>query len=135
MRTRDFVPIGLFLTLAGCGWLEKKSAEHRRNEEATQFANESECAAGWGWACGQAGWAFDSGEGARWLTRGCEPPDPRRADAQSCSRLGVLFAEGRGVAQDLGRAQALLKKACDSGYENACRHLAKYRGGPPATGS
>jgi ankyrin repeat protein len=164
--------------LARGGGCDALRARERRGEkiadlEVDRIANESECAAGWGWACGQAGWAFDSGEGAkqdearalvlfrrgcetasewccgmvgiyhvegttvpedrvegaRWLLKGCEPSDPKRSDAQSCSRLGALYAQGTGVPRDLGRARALFRKACDGHYEKACANLAKYAGG------
>ena len=71
----------------------------------------------------------DPVEGARWLTKGCETPDPKRADEQSCDRLGRLYATGNGVPKDLTRARSLFKRACDQKYQAACDDLAKYAGG------
>jgi TPR repeat protein len=67
----------------------------------------------------------DPVEGARWLAKGCETPDPGRADEQSCNRLGLLYVEGDGVAKDLTRARSYFKRACDKKYQQACDNLAK----------
>jgi TPR repeat protein len=88
------------------------------------------------WCCGMAGILYEEGtgvpsdpaEGARWLSKGCETADPKRADVQACERLGLLVAEGHGVPKDLVRARALFKKACDSKYQRACDDLATYSG-------
>jgi TPR repeat protein len=51
-------------------------------------------------------------------------------DAQGCLRLGLLFAEGRGVGKDEARAAALWTRAadlttkrCDEGHAVACWEL------------
>ena len=44
--------------------------------------------------------------------------------APSCNGLGVLFAEGRGVAQDLAQAAQLYHGACAAGASTGCEHLA-----------
>jgi len=148
----------------------KRGGEQLAEAEVLRVANESECDAGYGWACGQAGWAShrgqgarqddaralalfrrgcetalttnewscgmagilslpkDPAEGARWLAKGCETKDPKRADEQACNRLGLLYAEGQGVAKDVARARVLFKRACDAKYERACSNLAKYPG-------
>jgi TPR repeat protein len=72
----------------------------------------------------------DPAEGARWLAKGCETPDPARADAQACDRLGLLYAAGNGVAKDPDRARWLFKRACDQKYERACANLKKQAGSP-----
>jgi TPR repeat protein len=162
----------------GCDALRVRSrgGEKVPEAEALLIANTSECDAGWGWACGQAGWAYHTGEGvrqhearalelfrqgcaksmtkdewccgmagilhaegagvptdpaegARWMAKGCETPDPKRADEQSCNRLGLLYAKGNGVAKDLTRARSYFKRACDHKYQAACDNLAKYGGG------
>ena len=164
--------------LAKGGECDALLALFRRGEvlpeaEALRIANVSECDAGWGVTCGQAGWAYYKGEGApenderalelfrrgcelksewccgmtgiiyaqghgvrkdpvegaRWLTKGCEPPDPKRADEQSCDRLGRLYATGQGVPKDLTRARSYFKRACDQKYQAACDNLAKHAGG------
>jgi len=74
------------------------------------------------------GVSSDAAEGARWLSKGCETADPKRADEQACHRLGLLAAEGRGVPRDVVRARVLFKKACDSSYKPACADLATYPG-------
>ena len=43
--------------------------------------------------------------------------------ATSCSRLGVLFEQGRGVGKDEARAAALYTKACDGGDAEGCFNL------------
>ena len=45
--------------------LPRRAGERLAEAEVQRIANESECDAGWGWACGQAGWAHYQGEGAR----------------------------------------------------------------------
>jgi len=88
------------------------------------------------WSCGMAGIIHveglsvpkDPAEGARWLVKGCETPDPGRADAQACDRLGLLYAAGSGVTKDLDRARALFKRACEQKNERACANLAKQAG-------
>ncbi len=44
--------------------------------------------------------------------------------APSCNGLGVLFAEGRGVGQDLAQAAQLYHAACVAGASTGCEHLA-----------
>lgn len=69
--------------------------------------------------------AKDPTEGARWLAKGCETPDPAHADPQACNRLGLLYGAGSGVTKDLDRARALFKRACEQKHEKACANLAK----------
>jgi len=45
-------------------------------------------------------------------------------DLESCRNLGIMYAEGNGVAPDPVRATGLFRKACDGGNLPACNHLA-----------
>src|SRR5688572_16500630 len=45
-------------------------------------------------------------------------------DASACATLGVMYAEGQGVAEDEERAAALYQKACDRGAAGGCSGLA-----------
>lgn len=45
--------------------------------------------------------------------------------APSCNGLGVLFAEGRGIAKDLAQAAQLYQTACVAGASTGCEHLAE----------
>jgi TPR repeat protein len=45
--------------------------------------------------------------------------------APSCNGLGVLYAQGRGVAKDLARAAHLYYDACAAGASTGCEHLAE----------
>ena len=42
-------------------------------------------------------------------------------DMQGCYNLGVSYATGEGVTQDLDRALSLFQQACDGGFVEACR--------------
>ena len=44
-----------------------------------------------------------------------------RAFAESCVRVGDMFANGEGVERDLYRAARYFRRACALGYEEACR--------------
>ena len=46
-----------------------------------------------------------------------------KGDAEACRNLGVLYAEGTGVARDPVRALALYGQACDRGNAAACNNL------------
>jgi TPR repeat protein len=50
-------------------------------------------------------------------------PRCKTGDAGSCATLGVMYANGNGVPQDLKQGATLLKKACDLGDENGCANL------------
>jgi uncharacterized protein len=43
--------------------------------------------------------------------------------ASSCTRLGILYVQGWGVAQDYRKARTLYEKACDAGDMLGCGHL------------
>lgn len=43
--------------------------------------------------------------------------------AGACTDLGVLYAEGKGVTQDLPRARSLYQRACDGGNSPGCTNL------------
>jgi ankyrin repeat protein len=107
---------------AGCDALlaRKRRGEAIPDSEVQRIANESECGAGWGWACGKAGWAFYEGEGA--------PKDPARAlalfrtgcttaltrDAWSCGMAGIVYVEGTGVSSDPTEGARWLSKGCET---------------------
>ena len=40
-----------------------------------------------------------------------------------CYLLGVFYARAKGVEYDEERARALLKRACDGGFQRACKLL------------
>ena len=40
-----------------------------------------------------------------------------------CSNLGSMYADGKGVEKDLGKAAELFKKACNGGEMLACSGL------------
>ncbi len=52
-----------------------------------------------------------------------------------CYNLGVLYANGQGVAQDFARARSLYRKACDGGVISSCTGLgylaSNGQGAPP----
>jgi len=100
-------------------------ARSRRGEsiaeaEVLRIANESECAAGWGWACGQAGWAYHRGEGAakngakalELFRNGCETA--RTKNAWSCGMAGIIHVEGLSVPKDPTEGARWLAKGCET---------------------
>ena len=44
-------------------------------------------------------------------------------NAQSCNLLGIKYAEGKEVGQDLPKAIEIFSKACDSNSSEACNNL------------
>ena len=44
-------------------------------------------------------------------------------DAMGCTKLGYLYADGKGVRQDYQKAAQLYQKACDSGEAAGCYNL------------
>ena len=107
--------------LAPGGGCDALLARRRRGEtipelEVDRIAHESECAAGWGWACGQAGWAFDSGEGAKQdearalalFRTGCE-----KANSWSCGMVGIYHVEGTTVPKDAVAGARWLTRGCE----------------------
>lgn len=125
--------------LARGGGCDALAARRRRGEsvadaEVERIANESECEAGWGWACGQAGWAFHRGEGARrdearalaLFRKGCETALTR--NEWSCGMLGIFHLEGTSVPKDAAAAVRWLKLGCEPANpqradEQACNRL------------
>ncbi len=107
---------------AGCDALlaRKRRGEAIAEAEVQRIANESECGAGWGWACGKAGWAFYEGEGAA--------KDPARAlalfrtgcataltpDNWSCGMAGILYVDGPGVSSDPAEGARWLSRGCET---------------------
>jgi len=125
--------------LARGGGCDALLARSRRGEriaavEVARIANESECAAGWGWACGQAGWAFHRGEGAR-LDKARAYALFRRAchetswhDPWSCGMTGIFHVDGIGIPEDPTEGARWLKLGCeparaDRSDEQACNRL------------
>ena len=107
---------------AGCDAL---LARARRGEsiaevEVLQLANESECDAGWGWACGQAGWAYHRAEGAakngakalELFRNGCETA--RTKNTWSCGMAGIIHVEGLSVPKDPAEGARWLAKGCET---------------------
>ncbi|MGD9765645.1 MAG: L,D-transpeptidase family protein [Candidatus Binatia bacterium] len=65
-------------------------------------------------------------------TAPCNSYDPgdcmrlcERGDATSCARAGVLYRGGRGIAADVSKAWALLRRACASGSALGCGALSE----------
>ncbi len=44
-------------------------------------------------------------------------------DIRSCSKLGFMYADGKGVKQDYFKAVELLHKSCENGVPPGCSHL------------
>lgn len=108
--------------LAKGGECDALLTRHRAGDEFTEaevlrIANVSECDTGWGWACGQAGWAYYKGEGApedderalELFRRGCE-----MKSAWCCGMTGILHADGRGVPKDPAVGARWLAKGCET---------------------
>ena len=100
-------------------------ARARRGEsiaevEVLRIANESECGAGWGWACGQAAWAYHRGEGAakngakalELFRNGCETA--RTKNTWSCGMAGIIHVEGLSVPKDPTEGARWLAKGCET---------------------
>ncbi len=62
-----------------------------------------------------------SPEALRGFTRSC-----RQGDAAACSVVGVIFEQGRGVAQDIKGAARFYAAACRSGNARGCVNLGKF---------
>ncbi len=125
--------------LAKGGACDALLARQRRGEEIAdaevdRIANESECNAGWGWACGQAGWAYYRGEGAEeddaralaLFRRGCETALTK--NEWSCGMAGILQVDGRAAPKDPVEGARWLKKGCEPtdpkrADEQACNRL------------
>jgi TPR repeat protein len=90
----------LVVALAGCG--SKSSGETKTVDDA---------------ATGDG--SLDPSELAARFDRKCV-----QGDLEACRNLGVMYAEGTGVASDLRRATALFGQACNGGNLSACNHLA-----------
>ncbi len=92
---------------------------------------ESQCTAEAPGICFRLGQIHDSGDdgpldptprdktkAAQWYRAGCD-----YGDGPCCNQLGVLHAEGEGVAKDMATALALFKQACDGGAGRGCLNL------------
>jgi TPR repeat protein len=107
---------------ASCDALLARSRRGERIAEAEvlRIANESECGAGWGWACGQAGWAYHRGEGAakngakalELFRNGCDTVQTK--NAWSCGMAGIIHVEGLSVAKDPAEGARWLAKGCET---------------------
>jgi ankyrin repeat protein len=108
--------------LAKDGECDALLALYRRGEvlpeaEVLRIANVSECDAGWGVTCAQAGWAYYKGEGApenderalELFRRGCE-----LKSEWSCGMTGIIYAQGHGVRKDPVEGARWLKKGCET---------------------
>jgi TPR repeat protein len=125
--------------LARGGGCDALAARRRRGEsvpdaEVERIANESECEAGWGWACGQAGWAFHRGEGAArdqaralaLFRRGCA--ESATPNEWSCGMVGIFHVEGSATRKDPAEGARWLKRGCEPpdpkrSDEQACNRL------------
>jgi uncharacterized protein len=106
----------------GCDALRERRLSHETigAAEVRRIANESECAAGWGWACGQAGWAYHQGEGAprnaskalALFRAGCDSALTK--DEWCCGMAGIMYLDGTGVAPDAPEAVRWLSKGCET---------------------
>lgn len=52
-----------------------------------------------------------------------------RGDAHAQALLGLMYAEGRGVRQDLALAQEWFGKACQNGNQNGCDNYQRLKAG------
>lgn len=120
----------------GCDALRarKLAGESVPDVEVLRIANESECEAGWGWACGRAGWAHDRGEGApeddaRALAlyeRGCESAATK--NEWCCGMAGIHHVRGEGASADPVEGARWLLMGCEPrdperADGQACNHL------------
>lgn len=121
---------------AGCDELLARSrrGEKLADAEVLRIANVSECDAGWGWACGQAGWAYHRGEGAaknprmalELFRKGCATALTK--NTWSCGMAGILHVEGVSVPKDPAEGARWLAKGCETpdpkrADEQACDRL------------
>jgi uncharacterized protein len=125
--------------LARGGECDALRARRRGGDEFTEaevlrIANVSECDAGWGWACGQAGWAYHHGEGApqnderalELFRQGCEKSMTK--NAWCCGMAGILQAEGDGTRKDPAAGARWMAKGCETpdparADEQSCNRL------------
>lgn len=111
-----------------------RAGERLQEAEVQRIANESECEAGWGWACGQAGWAYYRGEGAReddakalaLFRKGCETA--LTPNEWCCGMAGILYVEGSSVLKDPAEGARWLARGCEPldpkrADEQACNRL------------
>lgn len=120
---------------AGCDALFARRRGHKLAEaEVLRIANESECGAGWGWACGQAGWAYYKGEGAKQdavkalalFRTGCE--SALTTHAWCCGMAGIIYVEGTAAPKDPGEGARWLARGCETADpkradEQSCNRL------------
>jgi hypothetical protein len=121
---------------AGCDALLARSrrGEKLPDAEVLRIANVSECEAGWGWACGRAGWAYHRGEGTaksprmalELFRKGCETA--RTKNTWSCGMAGIFHVEGLSVPKDPAEGARWLAKGCETpdprrADEQACDRL------------
>ena len=43
--------------------------------------------------------------------------------AEACYHFGILYEQGSGVSQDKNKAKEYYLKACEYGYDNACKNF------------
>jgi TPR repeat protein len=111
----------------------RRAGEKVTEAEVWRIANLSECETGWGWACGQAGWAYYKGEGApeddkralELFRKGCETNDP-----WCCGMTGIMYADGHGVPKDPVEGARWLAKGCETpdpkrAEEQSCTRLGR----------
>ena len=69
----------------------------------------------------QAVWADDVSDFQKTLQAA------KQGNAQAQLYLGVMYAQGRGVRQDLVLAQEWFGKACQNGYQNGCDNYQRLK--------
>ena len=58
------------------------------------------------------------------MQRACD-----RKVATACYEFGLLYEEGIGVKSDIGKAKEYYMKACDNGFDKACKRYKKLQSG------
>ena len=78
----------------------------------------------------RSGNPLEVAEAHRYFTEGCED-----GDARSCSVLGVMVEQGRGVPADPSRALRLYRYACVRGNTDACVNVGRLVEGADVAGA
>ena len=86
------------------------------------------CALGSGEACFGFARENDVDYGVRRRQPAISAPSYQKACAlaeiaEACWWAGLMMQQGQGVARDLEGGEALIRKACDGGFEKACQRL------------
>jgi TPR repeat protein len=110
-------------TYAAWGWRDGTGVEEDTVKAVSLYRRS--CNDGYGHGCNEGAYLLDEGVGAlsvddveatRLYTLGCELDH-----SMSCYNLAYQYQGGEGVTKSQSKADALLKKACDLGKEDACK--------------